>query len=59
LLRRQERNDPMLAGLKPLTYLNVKAEPVQLKRIEQIDIIRAQAVWETPGSLSPWETACH
>jgi DNA modification methylase len=40
---KQERNDPMLAGLKPLTYLNVKAEPVQQKRIEQIDIIWAQA----------------
>jgi hypothetical protein len=33
----------MLAGLKPLTYLNVKAEPVQQKRIEQIDMIWAQA----------------
>ena len=40
---KQERNDPMLAGLKPLTYLNIKAEPVQQKRIEQIDIIWAQA----------------
>jgi len=40
---KQERNDPMLAGLKPLTYLNVKAEPVQQKRLEQIDIIWAQA----------------
>jgi len=40
---KQERNDPMLAGLKPLTYLNVKAEPVKQKRIEQIDIIWAQA----------------
>ncbi len=40
---KQERNDPMLAGLKPLTYLNVKAEPVQQKRIEQIDIVWAQA----------------
>jgi DNA modification methylase len=40
---KQERNDPMLARLKPLTYLNVKAEPVQQKRIEQIDIIWAQA----------------
>jgi len=39
---KQERNDPMLAGLKPLTCLNVKAEPVQRKRIEQIDIIWAQ-----------------
>ncbi|GAI54970.1 unnamed protein product, partial [marine sediment metagenome] len=40
---KQERNDPMLAALKPLTRLNVKAEPVQQKRIEQIDIIWAQA----------------
>jgi len=39
---KQERNDPMLAALKPLTCLNVKAEAVQLKRIEQIDIIWAQ-----------------
>ena len=39
---KQERNDPMLAGLKPLTYLNVKTEPVKQKRIEQIDIIWAQ-----------------
>jgi len=40
---KQERNDPMLAGLKPLTRLNVKAEPTQQKRIEQIDIIWAKA----------------
>ena len=40
---KQERNDPMLTGLKPLTHLNVKAEPVQRKRIEQIDIIWAQS----------------
>jgi DNA modification methylase len=40
---KQERNDPMLAGLKPLTYLNVKAETVKQKRIEQIDMIWAQA----------------
>jgi len=40
---KQERNDPMLGGLKPLTYLNIKAESVQQKRIEQIDIIWAQA----------------
>lgn len=33
----------MLAGLKSLTYLNVKAEAVRQKRIEQIDIIWAQA----------------
>ncbi|MBA7674873.1 hypothetical protein ES703_83098 [subsurface metagenome] len=40
---KQERNDPMLAGLKPLTYLNVDAEPTKHKRIEQIDIIWAEA----------------
>jgi DNA modification methylase len=40
---KQERNDPMLAGLKPLTSLNVKAEPVQQKRFEQIDIVWAKA----------------
>ncbi len=40
---KQERNDPMLAGLKPLTYLNVKADSAQLRRIEQIDIIWASA----------------
>jgi DNA modification methylase len=40
---KQERNDPMLAALKPLTFLNVKAESVKQKRIEQIDIVWAQA----------------
>jgi len=40
---KHERNDPMLAGLKPLTRLNVKADPAQVKRIQQIDIIWAQA----------------
>lgn len=40
---KQERNDPMLAALKPLTSLNVRAEPVQLRRIEQIDIVWARA----------------
>ena len=40
---KQERNDPMLAGLKPLTYLNMKTEPVKQKRIEQIDIVWAQS----------------
>ena len=46
---RHERIDPMLAGLKPLTYLNVKAEPDQLKRIEQIDII-----WATADATPVW-----
>jgi len=40
---KQERNDPMLAGLKPLTYLNTNAELAQQRRIEQIDIIWAGA----------------
>jgi 16S rRNA G966 N2-methylase RsmD len=40
---KQERSDPMLAGLKPLTQLNVKADPENLKRIQQIDIIWTQA----------------
>ena len=31
----------MLAVLKPLTYLNIKADPTQKRRIEQIDIIWA------------------
>jgi len=38
---KHERNDPMLAVLKPPTHLNIKAEPEQLKRIQQIDIIWA------------------
>ena len=46
---RQERNDPMLAGLKPLTYLNIKAEPTDQKRIEQIDII-----WATTDATPIW-----
>jgi len=40
---KQERNDPMLAALKPLTHLGLKADSAQQKRIEQIDIIWAQA----------------
>jgi len=46
---KQERNDPMLAALKPLTYLNVKADLVQQKRIEQIDII-----WATTDATPVW-----
>ena len=42
-----------------LNLPHVKAKPVKQKRIEQIDIIWAQAVYETPGSLNPWETAYH
>jgi DNA modification methylase len=40
---KQERSDPMLAGLKPLTQLNVKADPENLRRIHQIDMIWTQA----------------
>jgi len=40
---KKERNDPMLAALKPITYLNIQVDPVQQKRIEQIDIIWAGA----------------
>jgi hypothetical protein len=46
---KQERNDPMLAGLKALASLNVKAEPIQQKRIEQIDII-----WTTADATPLW-----
>jgi hypothetical protein len=46
---KQERNDPMLAGLKPLTYLNIKTEPAQQRRIEQIDII-----WATADATPVW-----
>jgi len=46
---RHERIDPMLAGLKPLTYLNIKAEPTDQKRIEQIDII-----WATADATPVW-----
>jgi DNA modification methylase len=46
---KQERNDPMLAGLKPLTYLNMKAEPTDQRRIEQIDII-----WATADATPVW-----
>jgi len=38
---KKERHDPMLAALKPLTYLNVEADPTQRRRIEGIDIIWA------------------
>jgi len=46
---RHERNDPMLAALKPLTYLNAKAEPDQRRRIENIDII-----WTTADGTPFW-----
>jgi hypothetical protein len=38
---KKERQDPLLASLKSITYLNVKADATQQKRIEQIDIIWA------------------
>ncbi len=40
---KKERHDPMLAALKPINYLNIKADTTQQKRIEQIDIIWAGA----------------
>ena len=46
---RHERNDPMLVVLKPSTYLNVKAQPDQQKRIENIDII-----WTTVDGMPFW-----
>jgi len=46
---KKERNDPMLAAVKSLTYLNMKAEPVQQKRIEQIDLI-----WATAEATPVW-----
>lgn len=46
---KQERNDPMLAALRPLTILNVKAEPAKQKRLEQIDII-----WAQPDGTPVW-----
>ncbi len=39
---KKERNDPMFAALKSLVELNLKADSVQLKRIEQIDMIWAR-----------------
>ena len=39
----------MLAGLKPLTYLNIKTELAQQRRIEQIDII-----WATADATPVW-----
>ena len=46
---RQERNDPMLIRLKPLTQLNIKVEPEKMRRIEQIDII-----WTTAKGVPVW-----
>jgi hypothetical protein len=46
---KQERNDPMLTALKPLTALNIKADAVRWKRIEQIDII-----WATDDGTPVW-----
>jgi hypothetical protein len=46
---KRERGDPMLARLRPLTQLNLKADEVKQKRIEQIDII-----WATPDGSPVW-----
>ena len=46
---KKERTDPMLATVKSLPYLNTKAEPVQQKRIEQIDLI-----WATAEATPVW-----
>ena len=46
---KKERNDPMLAGLKSLTYLNTTADTTQQKRIEQIDMI-----WATAEATPVW-----
>jgi len=46
---KKERNDPMLTNLKPLTYLNIKTEIAQQKRIEQIDMI-----WATADAIPVW-----
>ena len=46
---KNERNDPMFASLKPLTNINIEAEDIDRKRIEQIDLIwlnsEAKPVW--------------
>ena len=39
----------MLAALKSLTHLNIKTEPAQQRRIEQIDII-----WATADATPVW-----
>jgi hypothetical protein len=46
---KQERTDPMLASLKPLTYLDVDVDPSKHRRIEQIDII-----WATQNAIPVW-----
>jgi hypothetical protein len=46
---KNERSDPMLARFKTLMSLNIKAEPTQQKRIEQIDII-----WATNEGTPIW-----
>jgi len=46
---KQERNDPMLASLKSLTYLNIDVDPSKQRRIEQIDII-----WTTQDAIPVW-----
>ncbi|OGN89874.1 MAG: hypothetical protein A2158_04540 [Chloroflexi bacterium RBG_13_46_14] len=46
---KKERNDPMFSAIKSLTYLNIKANQAQMKRIEQIDII-----WATDEAVPVW-----
>ena len=46
---KQERADPMLASLKPLTYLDVDVDLSKQRRIEQIDII-----WTTQSAIPVW-----
>jgi 16S rRNA G966 N2-methylase RsmD len=46
---KRERTDPMLASLKPLTYLNVDIDSSKMRRIEQIDII-----WTTQSATPVW-----
>jgi hypothetical protein len=46
---KQERNDPLFSSLKPLTALSIKADPAQMRRIEQIDII-----WATVDGKPVW-----
>ena len=45
----QERSDPMLERLNPLTTLGIEADPTKLKRIKQIDII-----WATSDAKPVW-----
>jgi hypothetical protein len=46
---KRELNDPILSRIKSLPSLNIKADPIQMKRIEQIDII-----WTTVDATPVW-----